>query len=144
MTDQNSKAKTKSYAIAMSFFALFWLFGEYINLPVRNFLKELFQPVPYWVDHIFFMILAKTILALVVGCVFLKKEEMFLKPPRGRKYIVEGILSSLIIVIVIAVCLKLDGILQFQFEIKPSVMLGISFQTFMRNLFTEESYLAYF
>jgi len=124
----------QSYLKVAFFFVLFWCVGAYVNLPVRNFLKAQFQSVPYWMDHIFFMILAKTTLAIFLGHFFLKKDEAFLCWPNQRKFVFEGVISGLLIVVLIGVCLKMDGFLIFQLKLNPLVMFGNLFSNFYEEL----------
>lgn len=128
--DKLFQKKHSSYILGVLTFLIFVLFSSYANLPIRNYLKSLVGGVPYWLDHITFMLLGNMLLAMIFGFLFLKKEEMFLSSPTSRKYILQGLAFGFLYVGVIAITLHFMGILKLHFKLDFPVMLGNLFSNF--------------
>jgi type III secretory pathway component EscU len=64
---QTQTIRLRGIAVAAAVTATYLVVGAYVNLPLREALKRAVGGVPYWLDHITFMLLAYLVVATLLA-----------------------------------------------------------------------------
>ena len=83
--------RTKNFAIGLAVIMIYLLIGAYVRMPVRYALRDFFG-APYWLDHIFFMLLAELIVVTILARKFVGLKNVYLsRSTNNRLWLVASI-----------------------------------------------------
>ena len=140
---QTSATRLRGIAVAAAVTATYLLVGAYVNLPLREALKrDAGGHVPYWLDHITFMLLADLVVATLLAWKLVGLAQTYLRGPTERRAWVVGAAAGVLIVPFIGAALASVGALQLMFEPNYSLMLGNLFSNFYEEYIFRGTLLA--
>lgn len=140
---QTTHIRPRNLAIATAVTAIYLLVGAYVNLPLREALKRAAGGhVPYWLDHITFMLLADLVVATLLAWMLVGLRQTFLgRPTDGRAWLA-GAATGVAIVPVIGASLATIGALKLMFEPNFLLMFGNLFSNFYEEYIFRGTLLA--
>lgn len=116
--------------------------AEYVNKPFRFFLKNQFPQVPYWLDHILFMLTAMLVICVLLAWRLVGLKGLGLSRPNDGKAWTVALISGIGISSFIGLALIAAGVFQLQFQPSPLGMLGNLFSNFYEELIFRGAILA--
>jgi membrane protease YdiL (CAAX protease family) len=108
---QTHAIRLRGLAVAAAVTATYLVVGAYVNLPVREALKRAVGGVPYWLDHIAFMLLAYLVVATLLAWKLVGLDQIYLRRPTDQRSWLVGAAAGVLIVPVIAAALAAVGAL---------------------------------
>lgn len=82
---QTRAVRLQDLAVAAAVTATYLLVGAYVNLPLREALKRAVGGVPYWLDHITFMLLAYLVVATLLAWKLVGLDRIYLRRPTDQR-----------------------------------------------------------
>jgi membrane protease YdiL (CAAX protease family) len=136
-------SRLRDLAIAAAVTATFLAVGAYVNLPLRETLKRAVgAKVPYWVDHITFMLLANLVVATLLAWWLVGLDKTYLRRPTDQRAWLVGAGSGVLLVAFIGASLAIIGALKWKFEPNFLLMLGNVFSNFYEEFIYRGALLA--
>jgi membrane protease YdiL (CAAX protease family) len=134
--------RLRGLAVAAVVTATYLVVGAYVNLPLREALKRAVGGVPYWLDHIGFMLLANLVVATLLAWMLVGLAQTHLRRPTDRRAWLVGAASGLALVALIGAALAAVGALKLTFEPNVLLMLGNAFSNFYEEYIYRGTLLA--
>ena len=139
---QTQTIRLRGIAVAAAVTATYLVVGAYVNLPLREALKRAVGGVPYWLDHITFMLLAYLVVATLLAWKLVGLDRIYLRRPTDRRAWLVGAAAGVLIVPVIAAALAAVGALKLMFEPNFLLMVGNAFSNFYEEYIFRGALLA--
>lgn len=139
---QTHAFRLRGLAIAAAVTATYLLVGAYVNLPVREALKRAVGGVPYWLDHITFMLLANLVVATLLAWWLVGLGQTYVRRPTDQRSWLVGAASGVLIVGFIGAALAAVGALKLAFEPNLLLMVGNAFSNFYEEFIYRGALLA--
>jgi membrane protease YdiL (CAAX protease family) len=140
---QTTAIRPRGLAVAAAVTATYLLVGAYVNLPLREALKRAVGgQVPYWLDHITFMLLADLVVATLLAWKLVGLAQTYLRRPTDRRAWVVGAAAGVLIVPFIGAALAIVGALKLTFEPNYLLMIGNVFSNFYEEYIFRGTLLA--
>jgi len=135
--------RLRDLAVAAAVTATYLLVGIYVNLPLREALKRAVGGhVPYWLDHITFMLLANLVVAILLAWKLVGLGQTYVRRPTDQRAWLTGAATGVLIVGFIGAALATLGALQLMFEPNPLLMIGNVFSNFYEEFIYRGALLA--
>jgi len=142
-TMQAHAIRLRGLAVAAAVTATYLIVGAYVNLPVREALKRAVGGhVPYWLDHIAFMLLAYLVVATLLAWKLVGLGQTYLRRPTDQRAWLAGAAAGVLIVPFIGAALAAVGALKLMFEPNFLLMLGNVFSNFYEEYIFRGTLLA--
>jgi membrane protease YdiL (CAAX protease family) len=123
--------------------ATYLVVGAYVNLPVREALKRAVGGhVPYWLDHVAFMLLAYLVVATLLAWKLVGLSRTYLRRPTDQRAWPIGAAAGVLIVPFIGAALAAVGALKLMFEPNYLLMIGNVFSNFYEEYIFRGTLLA--
>jgi membrane protease YdiL (CAAX protease family) len=140
---QTYATSLRGFAVAAAVTATYLVVGAYVNLPVREALKRsVGGHVPYWLDHITFMLLANLVVATLLAWKLVGLSQTYLRRPTDQRAWLVGAAAGVLIVPFIDAALAAVGALKLMFEPNFLLMLGNVFSNFYEEYIFRGTLLA--
>jgi len=139
---QTQTIRLRGIAVAAAVTATYLVVGAYVNLPLREALKRAVGGVPYWLNHITFMLLAYLVVATLLAWKLVGLDQIYLRRPNDQRAWLVGAGAGFLIVPVIAAALAAVGALQLMFEPNFLLMVGNAFSNFYEEYIFRGALLA--
>ncbi len=139
---QTHAIRLRDLAVAAAVTATYLVVGAYVNLPLREALKRAVGGVPYWLDHITFMLLAYLVVATLLAWKLVGLDRIYLRRPTDQRSWLVGAAAGVLIVPVIAAALAAVGALKLMFEPNLLLMIGNAFSNFYEEYIFRGALLA--
>lgn len=135
--------RLRDLAVAAAVTATYLLVGAYVNLPLREALKRAVGGhVPFWVDHIAFMLLADLVVATLLAWKLVGLSQTYVRRPTDQRAWLVGAAAGVVIVAFIGAALAYVGALQLTFEPNVLLMIGNAFSNFYEEFIWRGALLA--
>jgi membrane protease YdiL (CAAX protease family) len=142
-TMQTQAIRLRGIAVAAAVTATYLVVGAYVNLPVREALKRAVGGhVPYWLDHIAFMLLADLVVATLLAWKLVGLGQTHLRRPTDQRAWLVGGAAGVLIVPFIGAALAAVGALKLMFEPNFLLMIGNVFSNFYEEYIFRGTLLA--
>lgn len=142
MTQTSWKDRGRDTCIGLLLIGLFIVMSEYVNKPFRFFLKAQFPQVPYWLDHVLFMLTAKLVICVLLAWWLVGLRGLRLSRPSDPRAWRVAIVSGIGISVLIGLALFAAGAFQLQFQPNPLLMIGNLFSNFYEEVIYRGAILA--
>jgi membrane protease YdiL (CAAX protease family) len=140
---QTHAIRLRGLAVAAAVTATYLVVGAYVNLPLREALKRAVGgQVPYWLDHITFMLLADLVVATLLAWKLVGLAQTYLRRPTDQRAWLIGAAAGVLIVAFIGAALATVGALQLTFEPNFLLMIGNAFSNFYEEYIFRGTLLA--
>jgi membrane protease YdiL (CAAX protease family) len=140
---QTRAIRLRGLAIAAAVTATYLVVGAYVNLPLREALKRAVGgQVPYWLDHIAFMLLANLVVATLLAWMLVGLAETYVRRPTDQRAWLIGAAAGVLIVAFIGAALATVGALKLGFEPNILLMVGNAFSNFYEEYIYRGALLA--
>jgi membrane protease YdiL (CAAX protease family) len=139
---QTRATRLRSLAVAAAVTATYLLVGAYVNLPLREALKRAVGGVPYWLDHIAFMLLANLVVATLLAWKLVGLAQTYLRRPTDQRAWLMGAAAGVLILPFIGAALAAVGALKLKFEPNFLLMIGNVFSNFYEEYIYRGTLLA--
>jgi membrane protease YdiL (CAAX protease family) len=139
---QTHAIRLRGLAVAAAVTATYLVVGAYVNLPVREALKRAVGGVPYWLDHITFMLLASLVVATLLAWMLVGLGQTYLRRPTDQRAWLVGAAAGVLILPFIGVALATVGALKLTFEPNVLLMVGNAFSNFYEEYIYRGTLLA--
>ena len=140
---QTHAIRLRGLAVAAAVTATYLVVGAYVNLPLREALKRAVGGhVPYWLDHIAFMLLAYLVVATLLAWKLVGLGQTYLRRPTDLRAWPIGAAAGVLIVPFIGAALAAVGALKLMFEPNFLLMLGNVFSNFYEEYIFRGTLLA--
>lgn len=117
--------------------------GKIRNLPLREALKRAVGGhVPFWVDHIAFMLLADLVVGTLLAWKLVGLSQTYVRRPTDQRAWLVGAAAGVLIVAFIGAALASVGALQLTFEPNVLLMIGNAFSNFYEEFIWRGALLA--
>ena len=135
--------RIRGLAVAAAVTATYLVVGAYVNLPLRQALKRAVGgQVPYWLDHITFMLLANLVVATLLAWKLVGLGQTYLRRPTDQRAWLMGAAAGVLIVAFIGAALATVGALKLTFEPNFLLMIGNAFSNFYEEYIYRGTLLA--
>ena len=140
---QTHAIRLRGLAVAAAVTAVYLLVGVYVNLPLREALKRAVGGhVPYWLDHILFMLLAYLVVATLLAWTLVGLRQIYLRRPTDQRSWLIGAAAGVLIVAFIGAALASVGALKLMFAPNWLLMVGNVFSNFYEEYIFRGTLLA--
>lgn len=140
---QSHATSLRGFAVAAAVTATYLVVGAYVNLPVREALKRsVGGHVPYWLDHVAFMLLAYLVVATLLAWQLVGLDQTYLRRPTDQRAWPIGAAAGVLIVPFIGAALAAVGALKLMFEPNYLLMIGNVFSNFYEEYIFRGTLLA--
>lgn len=135
--------RLRGLAVAAAVTATYLIVGAYVNLPLRQALNRAAGgQVPYWLDHITFMLLANLVVATLLAWKLVGLDQTYLGRPADRRAWLMGAATGPLIVAFIGAALAAVNALKLTFEPNFLLMIGNAFSNFYEEYIYRGALLA--
>jgi membrane protease YdiL (CAAX protease family) len=141
-TMQTHALRLRGLAVAAAVTATYLVVGAYVNLPLREALKRAVGGVPYWLDHIAFMLLANLVVATLLAWKLVGLAQTYLRRPTDQRAWLMGAAAGVLILPFIGAALAAVGALKLKFEPNFLLMIGNVFSNFYEEYIYRGTLLA--
>ena len=140
---QTHATRLRGLVVAAAVTATYLVVGAYVNLPLREALKRAVGGhVPYWLDHIAFMLLAYLVVATLLAWRLVGLAQTYLRRPTDLRAWPIGAAAGVLIVQFIGAALAAVGALKLMFEPNFLLMIGNVFSNFYEEYIFRGTLLA--
>ena len=140
---QTHATRLRGLVVAAAVTATYLVVGAYVNLPLREALKRAVGGhVPYWLDHIAFMLLAYLVVATLLAWKLVGLGQTYLRRPTDLRAWPIGAAAGVLIVPFIGAALAAVGALKLKFEPNFLLMIGNLFSNFYEEYIYRGTLLA--
>ena len=140
---QTHAIRLRGLTVAAAVTATYLVVGAYVNLPLRQALKRAGGgQVPYWLDHITFMLLANLVVATLLAWKLVGLAQTYLRRPTDQRAWLMGAVAGVLIVAFIGAALATVGALKLTFEPNFLLMIGNAFSNFYEEYIYRGTLLA--
>lgn len=139
---QTHAIRLRGLAVAAAVTATYLVVGAYVNLPLREALKRAVGGLPYWLDHITFMLLANLVVATLLAWKLVGLGQTYLRRPTDQRAWLMGAAAGVLILPFIAAALAAFGALKLKFEPNFLLMIGNVFSNFYEEYIYRGALLA--
>ena len=140
---QTRAIRLRNLTVAAAVTATYLVVGAYVNLPLREALKRAVGGhVPYWLDHIAFMLLADLVVATLLAWKLVGLGQTYLRCPTDQRAWLVGGAAGVLIVPFIGAALAAVGALKLMFAPNFLLMIGNVFSNFYEEYIFRSTLLA--